>query len=228
MALGLNATITESVRTATTDPYTFNYTPDATPRAIALSITHGTSSTDHVLTVTYGGDSMSEIVRATDTATEAGASELWFLGTSIPTGTQTISVDLASATTDDIQFVVWSLTAAADCEVIDSDEINENAANPTVTLQKGGREGFCVCSMYGGGAAPGGTLAAGNTLGPTEDHTAFYSQTCYETTIDTADHTIGWSTLGTDDLAFVAMCIAEIVPPAAPIPDVVMGMRIPA
>jgi len=202
----------ESVRTGTTDPMTWTHTPVGVPRAIIVAFTHGASSTDHVLSVTYGGVAMTRIVRATDTATEPGASELWFLGRDIPTGAQTISADLASATTDDIQGVSWSLTATGDCEITDFGSINENAANPTVLMEKFGREGLSYCAMYGGAAAPGGTLAADNTLGPTEDLTAFYAQTCRETAVDNQDHTIGWATLGSDDLAFVALCVAEIIP----------------
>lgn len=202
----------ENVRTGTTDPHTFAWDPGVVARAIILAAVHGVSLTDHIVTVTFGAVSLVEIIRRTDTLTEPGAAELWFVGRDIPTGSQTFSIDLASATTDDIQFVAWALTATGDCEVIDSDGIAENAADPTVTLQKNGREGWCGCAMYGGAAAPGGTLAAGNTLGPTEDLTAFYAQTCRETDVDAADHTIGWSTLGSDDLAFVALCVAEIIP----------------
>jgi len=204
----------ESVRTGTTDPMTWTHTPVGTPNAIVVAFTHGTSSTDHVVSVTYGGQAMTRIVRATDTATEPGAAELWFLGQNLPAGAQTVSADLATATTDDIQGVSWSLRGQGNAEVIDFDSISENAADPTRTLQKNNREGWCVCAMYGGGAAPGGTLAAGNTLGPTEDLTAFYAQTCRETTITNTDHTIGWSTLASDDLAFVALAVVEITPTA--------------
>lgn len=216
MALAWDATRTESIRTATTDPYTFNYTPTGTPRAILLGAVHGTSSTDHISTVTYGGVSMTRVVRATDTVTEPGAAEIWFLGASIPTSTQTVSIDLTSATTDDFQFIVCSLTAATDTEIIDFDSLSNNVANPTVTLNKGGREGACWAHLYSGAAAPGGTLAADNTLDHTHDFGAFMAQACYETTIDTADHTIGWSTLETDDVAFVAVCVAEALPAPGP------------
>jgi len=200
----------ENVRIGTSDPWTWTHTPAGTPRAVIVSIVHGTSSTDHVVSVTYGAVAMTRIVRATDTATEPGAAELWFLGAGIPSGAQTVSVDLASATTDDLQGVSTTLTAADNTKVIDFDSISENAANPTVTLQKGDRTGISLCAMYGGGGAPGGTLATGNTLGPTEDLGAFYAQTCRETTVDSADHTIGWSTLTSDDLAFVALCVSEV------------------
>lgn len=216
MAVAFDAE-TEAIRTLLDDPMTWTHTPVGTPRGVVVAAVHGTSSTDHVLTITYGGVSMTEIIRRTDTATEPGAAELWFLGEAIPTGAQTISADLATATTDDIHFISWSVTAADDTEVIDSDGLADNQADPVVTLQKAGRTGWCVAAMYGGGAAPGGTLATGNTASHDHDLTAFYSQSCRETTVDSADHTIGWSTLGTDDLAFVALCVSEVLPPLGPI-----------
>lgn len=199
----------ENIRTGTTDPHTFSYA-GGTPEGIAIAIMHGISGTALASSVSYGGVPLALVVEATDTATEPGNAQIWFLGSGVPTGTQTVSIDLTSASTTDIHTVVWELSGADDLEVIDSDEINDNAANPTVTLQAGGRSKIGLCAMYGGGAAPGGTLAAGNTLDHTHDHGAFYSQTCYETTVDNADHTIGWSTLGTDDLAFVAVAISEV------------------
>jgi len=212
MALSLDVE-TESVRTATTDPWTWSHTAGANAKAGVVFAGHGTESTDLITgEVTWGGVPMRRVVTAADTANEPGRAYLYFLGAGFLTGLQTISADLASATTTDIEFVSWSINARNDCEVIDFDSISENAANPTVTLQKQGREGYCLCGMYGGGAAPGGTLAAGNTAGPSEDQTAFYSQTCRETTIDSDAHTIGWSTLGTDDLAFVALALAEKIP----------------
>lgn len=208
----------ESERSATTDPWTFSYTPAGTPRGIAIGTSHGVTATNHVLSITYGGVSLTKIVEATDTITEPGCASLWFLGASVPTGMQTISADIDSATDDNIHFVLWELSGAADLEVIDSDELNEDASNPTVTLQKAGRSGICLCIMYGGAAAPGGTLATGNTLDHTYDLGAFYSQSCWETTVDTADHTIGWSTLTIEDLALVAICVAEVSGPPAVLP----------
>lgn len=201
----------ESERIDTSDPMTWTHTPVGVPKGVVVAIVHGVSTTDHVVTVTYGGVSMTEVIRRTDTATELGAAELWFLGASIPTGAQTVSVDLASATTDDIHGVCFTLTGGANTEVIDSDGIAENAANPTVTLQKTDRNAQCFAAMYGGGAAPGGTLATGCTAGPDFDLGAFYSQTCRETNSSRTDFTIGWSTLGSDDLAFVACAVAEVI-----------------
>jgi len=206
-----------ATRTDTSDPYNMAITVPANTRGIAVGLSHGATVTDHINQITFDGVTFTRVIRATDTVTEFGDAILYFgakLGGTFTSGAGTLVVDLTSATGDDIHINVWyrGSDTSADLEVIDSEGISENAANPTVTLTKGGRSGSCVCQMYGGGAAPGGTLAAGNTLDGTADHTAFNSQACHETTIDTADHTIGWSTLTSDDLAFVACCIAEVIP----------------
>src|SRR5688572_6252274 len=107
MAIAVDATRTESVRTATTDPYTFNYTPTSTPRGIVVCAIHSDSDTDHIVSITYGGFQLWRAVTAFDATTEPGRADIWWRGDSIPTGTQTVSVDLSSGTTDDIQFVVF-------------------------------------------------------------------------------------------------------------------------
>lgn len=118
MAIAFDAA-TESIRTATTDPYTFTHTPVGTPRGIALAITHGETVSGQISSVTYGGQSMT--LQATKTLSfggEAGRTQWWYLGTGIPTGAQTVSIDLTSATTIDMQFVCISLTANTDTSVI--------------------------------------------------------------------------------------------------------------
>lgn len=213
MAVAFDAA-TESVYTTIEGSGSFSHTAAAGTKGIVVAAVHGVTSTDYMPSSPYGitwdGLSLTRIITRTDTANELGRADLWFLGTGVTTGTKTVAYTLNAATSDDIHFVCFSFTGSADLEVIDSDGLAENAANPTVTLQKGGRTGICVAAMYGGGAAPGGTLAAGNTLSHTHDLGAFYSQTCYETTVDSSDHTIGWSTLTSDDLAFVALCLSEV------------------
>lgn len=211
MAIAFDASV-EAVRTGTTDPHTWTHTPVGTPGAIVVSAIHGTSATDHVLSVTYGGVSMTRIVRATDTVTEPGAAELWFLGAGIPTGAQTVSADLDSATTDDIQFVSMSWTAGADTEVVDFDSISQDAANPQVTLQFGGRSCVSVCALYGGGAAPTSyTSLSDQTRVQDNDFGAFSGCVDRLTTAQTADDTIGYAS-STDDVAFVALAFGEVVP----------------
>ena len=210
MAIAFDVGI-EFERTLTTDPQTWSHAPvvNNAPRAVAVAIVHGTSTTDHVVSVTYGSRSLTRIVRATDSTTELGASELWFAGDNIPTGTQTVTVELATSTTDDIHFVSMTFTADSDCEVVDFDSLSENTADPSVTLQYGGRTCLSVAALYGGGAAPTSfTKNANCTVVQEYDLGAFYSVVLRQTTPGTADFTIG-GTAANDDVAFVAMAVSE-------------------
>lgn len=210
MAVALG-TVLESVRTDTSDPYNFNFTPAATARGIAVAVVHGVSATDHVVGITYGGVAMSRVVRATDTATEPGAAEWWFLGANIPTGTQQISVNLASGTTDDLHIVVVSVTANDDTEVVAFDAISGNAANPSVTLPYGGRTCLALGALYGGAAAPSSFTENGNcTRVHDHDLGAFYSVVLRQTSPGSADFAIG-GTASSDDVAYVAIAISEVV-----------------
>lgn len=213
-------TYTENVRTGTTSPQTFTHTPLASSgiKAVLLAITHGTSSTDHVSAASYGGTAMSRVQRNTDTATEPGATEWWFLGgrgVSIPQGAQTVSYT-PGATTDDIQAVCVTLVADQDLEVIDTDGINNNVANPSVTLNCGGREMFCVASLYGGGAAPSSFVMNNNCQDlPSEDLGAFYASVIRSGVSQIADFAIG-GVSASDDVAFSAVAVACVNVGAAP------------
>lgn len=206
-------TVTENVRTGTTSPQTFTHTGAASGvKAVLLAITHGTSSTDHVSAASYGGTAMSRVQRNTDTLTEPGATEWWFLGgrgVAIPQGSQTVSYT-PGATTDDIQAVCVTLIADQDLEVIDTDGINNNVANPSVTLQSSGREIFCVASLYGGGSAPSAFVQNSSCQDmDSQDLGAFYAATMRSAISQRNDFTIG-GTASTDDVAFSAVAVARV------------------
>jgi hypothetical protein len=208
----------EFERTLTTDPQTWSHNVGtSSPKGVIVAVVHGTSSTDHVLTVTYGGVSLTRIQRNTDTATEPGAAELWFLGSGVPTGTQTVSADLASATTDDIHFVSITLDAADDLEVVSKGGINENAANPSVTLAYAGRTCMSFAAFYGGGASPAAFTENANCTRVADFAiAAFYSVVLRQTTAGSTDFAIG-GTASSDDVAFAAIAVSEvqkITPPA--------------
>lgn len=202
-------TETESVRTGTTDPHTFNVTPQGLPCGIVVTAVHGTSSTDHISSVTYGGVALTRVQRNTDTATEPGAAEIWFLGSgSIPTGTQTVSIDLTSATTDDFQFTCIALYANGQMECIATGGVNEDAANPSVTLAYRGKTALAIGALYGGGAAPTSfTPNANCTTLLEEDLGAFYAEVIAQTTPGTADFAVGGTSVS-DDVAFAAAAFA--------------------
>jgi hypothetical protein len=202
----------EVERTGTTNPQTWTHVPSGTAKAIVVAIVHGTSSTDHVSAVTYGGVAMTRKIRATDTVTEPGAAELWFLGTGIPTGNQTVSASLNTNTTDDMHFVSMSFGAPGDTTAFVTGSVSENQADPSVTLAYGGRTAIAVAALYGGGATSAAFTPNGNCTTVQTFNigaSAFYSSVIRQTTAGTADFAIG-GTAVSDDVAFVALALSEI------------------
>lgn len=209
--------VTENVRTLTTSPQTFSHAGAASGvKGFVLALVHGTSSTDHVSAASYGGVALTRIQRNVDTATEPGAAELWFLGSGVPQGTQTVSYT-PGATTDDFHAVAITLLGAADLQVVDQDGVSENVANPSVTLQYSGRTCMAFAALYGGGAAPSSfTENANCTRVHDHDLGAFYSVVCRQTTAGSADFAVG-GTAATDDVAFAAIAVSEVQQPTGTI-----------
>lgn len=212
MAVAVDATRTESVRTDTSDPYNFNYTPTSTPRGIVVCAIHSDSATDHIVGITYGGVPLWRAVTAADTATEAGRADIWWRGDSIPSGTQQVSVDLASGTADDIQFVVFGLTGNANIEVIDIDSVQENTSNPSRVMNYLGRTCVTISAFYYGGAAAPAPNANMTNL-HTHDFTAQFGSVDMQTTPGTSDFTCSYT--ANDDTGLAIASFTEVLPLAS-------------
>lgn len=137
--------LTRNNRTGNSDPTTFTHTPVGTPKGVILVAMNVNSDTDHYVAATYGGVAATPILSLPRAGASNGHLKVLYLGSGIPTGAQTVSFDWDSATTDDIELMCITLTAAGDTEVVDSDSSNQTSANPSVTMNAGGR----VCAAYG-------------------------------------------------------------------------------
>jgi hypothetical protein len=210
VAIAVDATRTESIRTDTSNPYAFNYTPTSTPRGIVVCAIHSDSSTDHITGITYGGVAMARAVTAADTATEAGRADIWWLGAGVPTSTQSVSVSLSSGTTDDIQFVVFGLTTSSvNVELVDTDSVQENTSNPSVTMNYAGRTCVTISAFYyGGSAAP--TPNANMTNLHTHDFTAQFGSVDMQTTPGTTDFVCSYT--ANDDTGLAVASFSEALP----------------
>lgn len=199
-------------RTNTSDPVTWTHTPTGTPRAILVWIGQRDTEVDHINTVTYGGVAMTRVVRAIDNSGEFGALDLWRLGAAIPTGPQTVSVDLLTATTDDMYFVSESFTAAGDCEVVAFDHIDQDAANPQKLLAYGGRTCLGLCGTFSGHAQEtslvdlAGQVRVDNQWSTTARGWVLSRRSVAES----SDQTLGY-TAANEDIAFIAVAISEVV-----------------
>ena len=229
MTITVDAT-NEAIRTGTGSPTTLSVTGHASLiKGAALFLIHGTSSTDHISAASWGGTAMSRIVRATDTATEQGAAEIWWLGAmpgvSIPQGTQNFSYT-SGATTDDIHAL--GMTFLADTlylQIASFGSVNENAANPSVALITGGWSGMAVAAMYSGLTDIASVTAGASctAVGSAELAGNFTSRIIRQTTGGTANFTIA-ATSASDDVGFAAMMIVEYTPLA----PIIMAPPLPA
>jgi hypothetical protein len=213
-AVGIVAAgVVESLRTDTSDPMTWSHNQGTTgPKGVLVGIMHGTSDTDHVSTVTYGTKSLARVQRNTDAATEPGAAEWWFATGSIPTGTQTVTADLASGTTDDILGVSITLDADADLEVLDVDGIDGNTANPSVTMNVASRYAMAFAAFYSGLTAHTSiTAGTGSKKITTQELSGnFTAVATRQIVTNRADFAMACTSV-TDDVAYAAVAVTQVV-----------------
>lgn len=127
------------------------HTPVGVPRGVIVAVIAPAVGTDQVNVPTYGGVTMSEVALSPllKAAAEAGSVHIFFLGSSIPTGPQTVEVTVSGGATK--QFGVWTVTATGDTAVVDTTSISSDSlANPSGTLSLGGESSFCALASMNG------------------------------------------------------------------------------
>lgn len=209
MSLGSFAT-TENAATA--DPQNFTHTPSGAPAFVFVTLDHGDTIADDLVDgVTYGGVAMTRI-SSERTIQDEGRVYLYFLGSGIPTGAQTVSINRNEALTE-IHAVAFTGTALRDCEIIMVDSLIANAANganPQLTLLPAGREALSIAVILSGRAAEADLVEiTGVTRVHSHDHGGQVGVTARSSSVSTSDFTIGWTALG-DQLAMIAANIAEV------------------
>jgi hypothetical protein len=150
---------------------------------------------------------------ASDTATEVGTVRAWFLGSSVPTGAQTITVTRTNNATE-MYAVAFTVTASYNTEVYTSGIVllQENGAfsEQSVTDGSPGSNSLRFAGGYSGGTA----IAAGASSTMAQS-IAFASGSnsagaVYETTAGQGSRSIGFSN-SNDDRAGVHFAVREII-----------------
>lgn len=203
---------TENIRTGTTSPQTFSHAGAASGiKGVILCLMHGTSGTDHVSAASYGGTAMTRLQRNACSSAEPGAAEIWFLGASVPQGTQTVSYT-PGATTDDIHAVAITLRAATDLSVLAVGGIGTSSvsANPSVALGYRSHSCMAFAAGYSGLTLQSSVTAGTNCtkVGTGELTGVFCSYVIQQTTGGTSDFTVA-ATASSDDVAFAAAAVGE-------------------
>lgn len=206
--------------TATTGALTGTHTPVGDPDGVVVKIVHGTETTDLITGVTYGGVPLDRVGFAIDDAGEPGRAYLYFLGSGIPTGPQTVTVSHTGTAT-----VKWanveSYTAGEDTTVAATWQNNnmglvDDLYSATIyTQQTSLRTGV----MYGGHANVGDlTLLSGMTAVNSVDFTNFIGRADRETTASAGSFPYGYTAGTTDDFAaFTAALVGVSSVPTTPL-----------
>lgn len=195
--------------TGGTGELSWSHVPTGTPKAIFVRLYQFANSTDQVTGVTYGGVTMTRVDDAFNTTGEAFAVYLYFLGSSIPTGTQTIVVSV-NATGSTKQAVADSWTAATNTEIIDfGAEIAESSDGPSIALEFGGRT--CAVMLFGisGEDTVDQTAGASGWTYSEADAGTTIMITARYNTIGSTDVTATW-TQSANDIAAIAAAFSEV------------------
>ncbi len=206
-----------STTDTTTGDRTFTHVGSTTAKG-AVVFVQGTGTVAFVTGVLYGGVAMTLEQTATDT-TEAGRVDLYVLASGVPTGSQTVTLQGATATAK------WATCATVKAPT--AVKVNTSAAvNTTVgtAAQVSLTTTATACSFAGvhhGAAAPSATPVAGNTLLFNMDYGTLSANSVRRTAVDAAGTLALGVTIASDDfcaagVAFSYASSSSLVSPRRP------------
>lgn len=212
MAIAFDAT-TSGSDTDFGGDITVSHTPVGTPRGVLVFITADLVSTDQsAATCTYGGTSMTQVISSGKSSGEPVTVQAYFLGASVPTGTQS-AVWTGDSAGGRYHLTVITFTAADDCEVQNSVEVanGDSVADPSTSLALSGNSCYVALGGFSGASDPGSVtpLSGWGTDVSNEFDFGAAVSVCYSyNTIGTSDVTCGW-TQTADDAVSVAVAVKE-------------------
>lgn len=193
MAVAFDAISSSAV--GTTDR-TWTHTPSGTPRGIVVYVIQDLGTTDEVTGVTYGGVSMTEMSDSpllSSAQAEDGAVYGYFLGSSIPTGAQTVTVSVNGTGSSKTACAI-SVTASTDTTVQDTSFVDTTGSNPSITISGGAATCFYSAAILSGANATANiTLDAGFTEIDADDFGSAVGASAYKNSTATGDQSITWT-----------------------------------
>lgn len=194
--------------------FSWTHTPVGTPRGVLVFIINLDTATGVNASVTYGGVSVPAVSGgvAADTAGEVGRCGAFFLGSGIPTGAQTITVNR-----DNNALVVYAVaatvTATTNTEVYTPGIVllQEDGTLAVQAVDDGspGTNSVRFAAGMSGLASPP-AVGTGSTSLQTIDIGAQGAAFCRETTAGQGARNVGFSSATSDDRAFVHLAVREI------------------
>lgn len=211
MAIDRDAASESGVSTAGT--HTWDHTPVGTPRGVMVFVVQrAAGGADEVTGVTYGGQALTRIDFASDPAGETVKAWSYFLGTGIPTGTQSVVVSAAGATVA-LRCACVTATAGADTEVAANGKIEADVDDPAIVLATGAGVSTVVAGAISSGVGDVANIApnTGYTDIVEFDFAAQVGSIIWRDAVATGGNvTIGWATSAEEDVAAVGLAIKEV------------------
>ena len=209
MAIAHDATGTFGATPDTASPMAWTHTPVGTPRGIiVLLVTNDT--TDTITSVSYGASTMLRKLWQ-NVAGENGSAYAYFLGVSVPTGPQTVSVVFTGS--NNHMGCSISVTAADDTSVDAQNSVSSTSlANPSIGLTTSVTT-ITYGALYSGIAAPSSIAPDANHTDVQEADLGAESASCIRrsATVAAGSPTVAW-TVAADDVAAIAIAVREGVP----------------
>lgn len=171
------------------------------------------STSAYATAVTYGGVNLVEVTsgRAIDTVDETGSTQAWFLGASVPQGTNDVVV---TRTNDTIRVAAMAATVTADTDTeyfgVVLEQENQALTEEAVDDGSPGTNSLRYAStIYGSNAQAGLVVGASSTGLQVNDIGTMVSGMVRETTGGQGSRSLGWDAVS-EDVAAVYLAVREI------------------
>ena len=195
-----------------TTTFTWSHAGGANPEGGVVACMCSACTTDVISGAKWGASSMTLVGNAIDTVGEPGSVEVYWIGSSVPSGTQTIECTVSSGT-DAKHGVAIGVQANGNVQLagtfctIDTGDPDDPSC--TVTGISGARFGFAF--LFSGLNDPTSiTAGAGFTLGPDNDYGTKSSISEYESSQGSGNLTAAFTTTAADDVAMLGMAFQQV------------------
>lgn len=196
--------------------YSWSHTPVGTPKAVVVFTIDLTGGNYPYGGVTYGGVALSEVTSGTASdgsgTPEGGTMKAWFLGSGIPTGTQTVQVTESGSMNNNHAYV-YTFTAGGDTSYagVYTESNNQTLTEENIDDGSPGTSSIRVMAVKSGASSvlSAGSNSTYNGTGMSIDGGSTISMTVYETVPGQGSRPVGVTYGTSDDVAAVYLAVIE-------------------
>jgi hypothetical protein len=201
-----------------TGNFSFTHTPVSTaPKGVLFIAAQDVGVTEEITSVTYGGIALTHVALSPlvkDAGTEDGVIYGYFLGSSVPTGAQTVAVVVSTPIISSKRGIAVTLTSTASTvEVGDTTTLNSaSVTNPSVVVDTTATSFVIGCLFSGQNAITSVTESTDYTLLASEHDFGgtVASWQCRTNNSTSTGTTVNW-TAGSEKAGILAIAIRDVV-----------------